>query len=192
MHLQPLSTQVCHGPISSNHSETWQWVSLWQQEISVVMSRSHLHCTYKTQTQHWSIQVAQIIGEQHAQRGTKEHFLCSCEAFDVHILMRLCQRGVQTVVLLSPVPSSMSTIESVMMGRSLSVKGCLHCFPWTAWNKIDKVNKMWAQRTQQMSYYIQLSFVSIIHIWSAFAWHVAGLGRITTLKISSAIPFIMW
>lgn len=50
-HLQPLSTVVRHGAISSNHSEAWQWVSLWQQEVCVVMSRSHLHCAYKTHKQ---------------------------------------------------------------------------------------------------------------------------------------------
>lgn len=41
-------------------------------------------------------------------------------------------------VLELPVPNSMSTSGSVMMGISVLVKGCRHCFPWTVWNKEDK------------------------------------------------------
>lgn len=50
MYLQPLSTQGRHGSISTDNREAWQWVSLWQQEVSMVVSRSHLDCPYDTQT----------------------------------------------------------------------------------------------------------------------------------------------
>ncbi len=73
MHLQPLSTEGRHGPISSNHSEAWQWVSLWQQEVSVIMSRSHLHCTYKTQTQ-WT--------DEHVRQYESNSIHSTCRGMD--------------------------------------------------------------------------------------------------------------
>lgn len=51
LYLQPLSTQGRHSSISTDNREAWQWVSLWQQEVGMVMSRSHLDCPYNTQTQ---------------------------------------------------------------------------------------------------------------------------------------------
>lgn len=41
----------------------------------------------------------------------------------------LSSTSLSTHVPVSPVPSCMSTRLSVMMGSSLPVNGCLHCFP---------------------------------------------------------------
>lgn len=103
------------APIIHKHKSTGATQIVWEQQYSLSMSRG---------------------GQNNRNNSVKIFLFLSFPRFWCSVFETALER-----MLLSPVPSSMSTIESVMMGRSLLVKGCLHCFPWTAWNKVDKAER---------------------------------------------------